>query len=391
MGSSAGARRGMKIRILGAGPAGLAFAALMKRADPAHEIVVFERNPRGATWGFGVVFSDRALDFLRADDDALYRLLTPHLETWPDITIVHDRTRVPLAGNGFAAIGRLEMLSLMIRHAESLGVAIRFDTEIDSVAQMGDADLAVAADGAFSRLRAQREAQLGTTTEWRPNQFIWYGTTKAFDTLTLTFRPTEWGVFCAHHYRYAADRSTFLVELQPDTWQRAGFDAISPDDAIRVCEQVFAPDLEGHPILSNRSHWRSFPAVWNQRWSDGNLVLLGDALRTAHFSIGSGTRLAIEDAIALHKALRATGNDVPAALALFQQQRLPPVKKIWDAANVSIGWYEQMDELVATLSPVEFAYSYLTRTGRIDHAEVRRRDPALARAYEALHPEVAQG
>lgn len=379
----------MKIRILGAGPAGLAFAAAMKRQDPAHNIVVFERNPRGATWGFGVVFSDRALEFLRADDEALYALLTPHLETWPDITIVHDRTRVPLAGNGFAAIGRLEMLTLMVRHVESLRVPIRFDTDIGSVAQMGEADLVVAADGAFSRLRADREAQLRTTTDWRPNKFIWYGTTKAFDTLTLTFRPTRWGVFCAHHYRYAGDRSTFLIELQADTWRRAGFDAMSPEDTIRLCEEVFAPDLEGHPILSNRSHWRDFPAVWNERWSDGNLVLLGDALRTAHFSIGSGTRLAIEDAIALAKALRAAGNDVPSALALFQQQRLPPMKTIWDAANVSIGWYEQMDELVATLSPVEFAYSYLTRTGRIGHAEVRRRDPALAAAYEALHPEVA--
>jgi 2-polyprenyl-6-methoxyphenol hydroxylase-like FAD-dependent oxidoreductase len=379
----------MKIRILGAGPAGLAFAALMKRQDPAHDIVVFERNPRGATWGFGVVFSDRALEFLRADDQALHDLLTPHLETWPDITIVHDRTRVPLAGNGFAAIGRLEMLTLMVAHVESLGVPIRFETEVESIAQLGQADLVIAADGAFSRVRGEREARFGTTTDWRPNKFIWYGTTKAFDSLTLTFRPTAWGVFCAHHYRYASDRSTFLIELQADTWQRAGFATLSLEDTIRRCEQVFAPDLEGHPILSNRSHWRNFPAVWNARWSDGAIVLLGDALRTAHFSIGSGTRLAIEDAVALAKALRASGNDVAAALALFQQQRLPPAKKIWDAANVSIGWYEQMDQLVATLSPVEFAYSYLTRTGRVDHAEVQRRDPALARAYEALHPEVA--
>ncbi|HSB99176.1 MAG TPA: FAD-dependent monooxygenase [Burkholderiaceae bacterium] len=379
----------MRIRILGAGPAGLAFAALMKRLDPAHDIAVFDRSPRSATWGFGVVFSDRALEFLRADDEALYGLLTPHLETWPDITIVHDHTRVPLAGNGFASIGRLEMLSLMYRHVESLRVPIHFETEIDAIAQMGEADLVVAADGAFSRVRSGREARFGTITDWRPNKFIWYGTTKAFDTLTLTFRPTRWGVFCAHHYRYAPERSTFLVEMQADTWQRAGFEAMDPQDTIRVCEQVFGDDLEGHPILSNRSHWRNFPAVWNDRWSDGHVVLLGDALRTAHFSIGSGTRLAMEDAVALYKAFRATGDDVAAALALFQQQRLPPMKKIWDAANVSIRWYERMDELVATLTPVEFAYSYLTRTGRVDHAEVRRRDPALARAYEALHPAAA--
>ena len=383
----------MKIRILGAGPAGLAFAALMKRHDPTHDIVVFERSPRNATWGFGVVFSDRALEFLRADDEALCQLLTPHLEVWPHITIVHGHTRVPMAGNGFAAIGRLEMLTLMHRHVESLGVPIRFDTDIASLDQMqaspGEADLVVAADGAFSRVRSEREAAFGTTIDWRPNKFIWYGTTKAFDSLTLTFRPTEWGVFCAHHYRYAPDRSTFLVELQADTWARAGCETMSPDDTIALCERVFADDLEGHPILSNHSHWRNFPAIWNAQWSVGRIVLLGDALRTAHFSIGSGTRLAMEDSVALFKAMRDHGDDVDAALAQFQQQRMPPMKKIWDAANVSLRWYERMDELVATRSPVEFAYDYLTRTGRVDHAEVRRRDPALARAYEALHPDIA--
>jgi 2-polyprenyl-6-methoxyphenol hydroxylase-like FAD-dependent oxidoreductase len=381
--------RPMRIRVIGAGPAGLAFAALMKRLDPAHDIVVFERGPRDATWGFGVVFSDRALEFLRADDEALHDLLAPRLETWPDITIVHDRTRVPLAGNGFGAIGRLEMLTLMYAHVESLGVPIRFRTEVDTIGQMGEADLVVAADGAFSRVRTGREARFGTTTDWRPNKFIWYGTTRPFDNLTLTFRPTAWGVFCAHHYRYAPDRSTFLVEVQADTWERAGLAAMDADDTIRLCERVFADDLQGHPILSNRSHWRSFPAVWNEQWSDGNVVLLGDALRTAHFSIGSGTRLAMEDAVALHKAFRSAGDDVPAVLALFQLRRLPPMKKIWDAANASIRWYEAMDERLARLSPVEFAYSYLTRTGRVGHADVRRRDPVLARAYEALHPEVA--
>lgn len=379
----------MKIRILGAGPAGLAFAALMKRHDPTHDIVVFERSPRTATWGFGVVFSDRALDFLRADDDALYQLLTPHLETWPNITIVHGHTRVPMAGNGFASIGRLEMLTLMYSHVESLGVPICFDSDITSLARMGEADLVVAADGAFSRVRSEREAAFGTTIDWRPNKFIWYGTTRTFDTLTLTFRPTEWGVFCAHHYRYASDHSTFLVELQADTWARAGCETMSPEATIALCERVFAEDLEGHPILSNHSHWRNFPAIWNAQWSAGNLVLLGDALRTAHFSIGSGTRLAMEDSVALFKALRTCGDDVASALAHFQQLRMPPMKKIWDAANVSLRWYERMDELVATRSPVEFAYDYLTRTGRVDHAEVRRRDPALASAYEALHPEVA--
>ena len=379
----------MKIKILGAGPAGLYFAALMKQHDLSHEIILYERGPRTATWGFGVVFSDRALEFLRADDEALYQYLTPHLENWPDITIVHNDTRIPITGNGFASIGRLELLTLLYAHVESLGVQIHFDTEITSLAALGDADLVVGANGAFSWLRSENEDKFGTHTDWRPNKFLWYGTSKAFNSLTLTFRETDVGVFCAHHYRYRPDMSTFLVEVEDGTWQRAGFATMSPEDTQRYCERVFAKDLEGHPILSNQSHWRSFPAIWNERWSFDNVVLLGDALRTAHFSIGSGTRLAMEDAVALFKAFKACGSDVGAALARFQADRLPPMKKIWDAANVSLRWYEGMDHLVKTLSPTAFAYSYMTRTGRVSHAEVKRRDPQLAAAYEALHPEAA--
>jgi 2-polyprenyl-6-methoxyphenol hydroxylase-like FAD-dependent oxidoreductase len=382
----------MHIKIVGAGPAGLYFAALMKRHDPSHDVTLYERNPRDATWGFGVVFSDRALEFLRADDEALYAYLTPHLETWPEITIVHNDTRVPIAGNGFSSIGRLEFLTLLYAYVESLGVKLHFDTEVNSFEELGKADLIVGANGAFSWIRTRNEDKFGTTTDWRPNKFIWYGTTKAFNSLTLTFRQTDVGVFCAHHYRYKPDMSTFLVEVEESTWERAGFAAMSPEETIACCERVFASDLEGHPILSNNSSWRNFPAVWNERWSFDNVVLLGDALRTAHFSIGSGTRLAMEDAVALFKAFRdCGGTDLHAAFARFQQTRLPPMKKIWDAANVSIRWYEQMDRLVGTLSPIEFAYSYMTRTGRVDHAEVRRRDPQLAAAYERLHPEVAAG
>ena len=377
----------MKIRIVGAGPAGLSFAALMKRADPSHDIVVVERGPRGATWGFGVVFSDRALDFLRADDEDLCRSLAPHFESWPEIAVQHNDVRVPVAGNGFSSIGRLELLALLYAHVERLGVPIRFETEATSLDAFADADLIVGANGAFSWIRAENEARFGTTIDWRPNRFIWYGTTKPFNSLTLTFRETPHGVFCAHHYRYRPDRSTFLVEVTDATWRRAGFERMSEAETIAACERAFASDLEGHAILSNRSVWRQFPAVWNERWSFGNVVLLGDALRTAHFSIGSGTRLAMEDAISLAKAFATCGDDVPAALARFQAERLPPMKKIWDAANASLRWYERMDELVPSLTPVEFAYGYMTRTGRVDHVEVRKRDPALASAWEALHPE----
>ncbi len=377
----------MKIRIIGGGPAGLCFAALMQRDDPSHDIVIHERGPRNATWGFGVVFSDRALDFLRADDEAMYRLLTPHMETWPNLTIVHNDTRIPIAGNGFAAIGRLKLLSLLYARVEELGVRIEFGSAIESLAdqRLGGADLIVAANGAASFVRQENEQRLGTTYDWRPNKFIWYGTSRVFDSLSLTFRDTEHGVFCAHHYRYSPSMSTFLVEVEEDTWKRADFDHMNPEDTIRHCERVFAKDLGGHPILSNNSCWRNYPVVWNERWSFDNVVLVGDALRTVHFSIGSGTRLAMEDAIALWKALREK-RSVPDALARFQELRLVPMEKIWDAANVSLRWYEHMGEHMK-LDPVEFAYSYMTRTGRVDHAEVRRRDPALAAAYERLHPE----
>ena len=374
----------MKIKIVGAGPAGLHFAALMKRADPSHDITIYERSPRNATWGFGVVFSDRALEFLRADDQELYDYLTPHFESWPDITIVHDDARIPIAGNGFTSIGRLEMLTLMYAFVERLGIGIEFETEKTSLAEIGEADLIVGANGAFSWIRQENEAKFGTTIDWRPNRFIWYGSTKPFNSLTLTFRNTEVGVFCAHHYRYGPDRSTFLVEVTDDTWHKAGFEGMSPEDTVAYCERVFAKDLEGHKILSNNSFWRQFPAVWNETWSFDNVVLMGDALRTAHFSIGSGTRLAMEDAIALYKAFKEKGGDVQAALTRYRELRLRPMKPIWDAANVSIRWYEEMDELMK-LDPVDFAYSYMTRTGRIDHAEVRRRDPNLAEAYEKRH------
>ena len=375
----------MHVEVLGGGPAGLTLAILLKRHDPAHRVRVVERGPRGATWGFGVVFSDRALDFLRADAPELHDLLTPRMQWWQDLTIVHGDTRIGIGGNGFASIGRLELLDALQHEAERVGVVLEFERPLADVRDLGEADLRVAADGAFSASREARATALGTTVDWRHNRFVWYGTTRPFDTLTLTFRAHALGVFCAHHYRYARDRSTFLVEVDEATYRRAGFETMSEADSLRLCEQVFAADLQGHPLLSNRSTWRRFPVIWNQRFFEGRTVLIGDALRTVHFSIGSGTRLAMEDAIALARALRQCAR-VDDALSMFQRERLPPMKKIWDAANVSLRWYEGMGDLMA-LDPHEFAYRYMTRSGRVDHAEMRRRDPRLAQAYERLHPE----
>ena len=385
----------MKIRIVGGGPAGLYFAILMKQAYADWDVVVHERGPRDATWGFGVVFSDRALEFLSADDPGMYDYLTPAMQTWNDLTIVHSGVRIPIGGNGFASIGRLRLLNLLHERALAHGVRIAFESDVTSLAQLGPADLVVAADGAFSWLRQAHEAAFGTRVQWGTNPFVWYGTTRPFDTLTLTFRTSEHGVFCAHHYRYAPDMSTFLVETDAATFERAGFDSMDEAATLRYCERVFAPDLDGHPLLSNRSHWRRFPAVWNTRWSTplpdgGRLVLLGDALRTAHFSIGSGTRLAMEDALALGTAIAAHPGRLDDALAQFQAVREPPMKKLWDAANVSLRWYETMGDLMA-LDPYEFAYRYMTRSGRVDHANLKRRDPVLAAAYEKLHPEIDFG
>jgi len=370
----------MKIAVIGGGPGGLYFADLMKRADPGHEISVYEQNPKGATWGFGVVFSDRALDFLRADDEDMYHYLIPHMEIWPDLTIVHRDTPVAIDGNGFAAIGRLHLLNLLQAHAESRGVDIRYETQIETIDDIPEADLIVGSDGVNSIVRGAGRDRFATSVEMGSNRFIWYGTSKPFDTLTLTFRTNDDGVFCAHHYRYAPDMSTFLVEVDEATWQRAGFETMSEDETIGYCERVFEPDLDGHPIISNKSNWRRFPFIWNETWSHDNIVLMGDALRTAHFSIGSGTRLAMEDAIALATAFREQGEDLAGAFARFEAIRRPPMEKICAAANISLRWYENMAALM-DLTPYEFAHSYMMRSKRLSERDLEEIAPKFMARY----------
>ncbi|MBZ0216216.1 MAG: FAD-dependent monooxygenase [Fimbriimonadaceae bacterium] len=370
----------MKIAIVGGGPAGLYFADLMKRENPAHEICIYEQNPRGATWGFGVVFSDRALEFLRADDEDLYQYLMPHMETWPDLTIVHRDTRIAIDGNGFASVGRLQLLNLLQARVEARGVDIRYETVIRNIEDLADADLIVGCDGVNSAVRNAYREEFGTSVETGSNKFIWYGTTKAFDSLTLTFRTNRDGVFCAHHYRYAPDMSTFLVEVDEATWRKAGFETMSPQDTVAYCEQVFAPDLDGHPILSNKSNWRNFPFIWNETWSHENIVLLGDALRTAHFSIGSGTRLAMEDAVALYKAFCREGDHVAEAFARFEEIRRPPKETICNAANISLRWYENMAALM-DLTPYDFAHSYMMRSKRLSERDLEKIAPRFMARY----------
>ena len=371
----------MRIAVVGGGPAGLYFAYLRKRRHPADAVAVFEQNPRDATFGFGVVFSDRALDFLRADDPETADLVAPRMETWSDIALVHHGERIAVDGVGFSAIGRLELLRLLQERAASVGVELRYGHAVRSVAELGDADLVVGADGVNSLVRREHEAAFGTSVSHLSNKFAWFGTTKPFETLTQTFVETPLGTFNAHHYRYQPAMSTFIVECDPATWTRAGFERLGEDEARAVCEGVFAETLDGHPLISNRSVWRNFPWVSNARWSVGNRVLLGDALHTAHFSIGSGTRLALEDAIALVKALDEAGN-VRAALAAYEAARRPIVQKLVAASRTSAAWYERFPEHMR-LAPLDFAMSYITRSGRVDPERLRAMAPRFMARYEA--------
>ncbi len=371
----------MKIAVVGGGPAGLYFAYLWKRKHPAADISLFEQNEAGATFGFGVVFSERALDFLRTDDPDTADAITPHMEHWRDMTLVHRGERIVIDGVGFSAIGRLELLKLLQARAASVGVTPIYEKRIESVADVEPFDLVVAADGANSFLRTALQDKFGTKIDLFRNKFIWFGTTRPFDTLTQTFVECEYGALNAHHYRYAPGKSTFIVECDAKTFARAGFDNLSSKESKIRCERIFAAALEGHPLISNKSVWRDFPWIWNEHWSHKNVVLVGDALRTAHFSIGSGTRLALEDAIALVKALDAE-LDMHAALQRYERERRPIVEKIVNASKTSAAWYENFSEHIK-LAPLDFAMSYITRSGRIDDARLREMSPRFMARYEA--------
>ncbi|NWG23392.1 MAG: FAD-dependent monooxygenase [Pseudorhodoplanes sp.] len=377
----------MRVAILGAGPAGLYLGYLLKRRNPRWEVAAFEQNAPDATFGFGVVFSDRALEFLAADDPGTHAALTPELEIWNDITLVHRGERIAIDGVGFAAIGRLKLLEILQRRAKAAGVAIEFRRAIATLEELAGADLVVGADGVNSLVRRSHEEAFGSSVTYLSNRFAWFGVNKAFPTLSQTFVMSDLGPFNVHHYRYAPDMSTFLVETDAETFRSAGLDRMSADESKAVCETVFAEALDGRPLISNNSIWRQFPKVHNARWSHGKYVLLGDALHTAHFSIGSGTRLAMEDAIALDRAL-ADHADLAAALAGYEAARRPVLEKIVNAANASADWYEHFAEHMQ-LAPIDFAMSYITRSGRIGHERLRKLAPSFMARYERERPDAA--
>ena len=371
----------MRIAVIGGGPGGLYFAYLWKRRHPDAEIDLFEQNAAGATWGFGVVFSEQALEFLRADDPDTVDAITPRMESWKNITLHLRGESVAIDGVGFSSIGRLELLKILQQRVREAGVTPRYDTLVQSMDQFAGYDLIVAADGLNSLVRRSFEREFGASISQSSNKFAWYGTTKRFETLSQTFVATELGAFNAHHYRYSPDMSTFLVECDPATWQAYGFADKTVEQSQAICERVFADTLDGHPLVSNKSVWRNFPWIWNERWSHRNMVLIGDALHSAHFSIGSGTRLAIEDAIALVKALEIEP-DIAGALQHYQAERQPIVKKLVTAARTSADWYETFPEHMK-LGLMDFAYSYITRSGRIDDARLRAMSPGFMARYEA--------
>jgi len=379
----------VRIAVIGGGPGGLYFAYLWKRRHPDAGIDLFEQNAAGATWGFGVVFSEQALEFLRADDPDTVDAIAPRMESWKNITLNLRGENVAIDGVGFSSIGRLDLLTILQQRVRSVGVTPRYDTAIESVNQLSGYDLIVAADGLNSLVRRSLEKEFGASVSWSANKFAWYGTTKRFETLSQTFVETDLGAFNAHHYRYSPSMSTFLVECDMATWQRYGFADKTDEESKEICQRVFASTLAGHPLVSNKSVWRNFPWIWNERWSHGNMVLIGDALHSAHFSIGSGTRLAIEDAIALTKALEAE-RSLGDALARYQSERQPIVKKLVTAARTSADWYAKFPEHMK-LDLMDFAYSYITRSGRIDDARLRAMAPAFMARYEASRPRSAGG
>jgi len=369
----------MKINIIGGGPAGLYFAILMKKEDASHRIRIFERNGPDDTFGWGVVFSGKTLANLRAADAESHAEITREFEAWDNVDVVHRDTKISIHGNSFSGIQRLRLLKILQRRAEELGVEIEFRNEIHDVeALRNDCDLLLAADGVNSTVRSRYAEQFQPELDFRSNRYIWYGTNQLFHGLTLTFRENEAGVFAAHSYKFNSYTSTFIVECDPQTWEKAGFAHMSDEQTREYVGKVFAPDLAGHPLLSNNSKWINFLLVKNRNWFFENVVLIGDALHTAHFSIGSGTKLAIEDAIALAESFQQTSD----ALSHFTAQRRPVIQDYQAAAFESMRWFENASKYMH-LSPLELAYSLMTRSGRVSYEDLKRRDPDFISQYEA--------
>ena len=370
----------MRVACLGGGPAGLYFAISMKLKNPSHDVVVIERNQPNDTFGWGVVLSDDALDNLELNDPKSAKLIRDNFAYWDDIAVVHDGVRTVSGGHGFAGIGRKRMLMLLQQRARELGVEMKFSTEFDSVkSYQKKYDLVVACDGINSRVRAEYETQFQPDIDIRECKFIWLGTHQKFDdAFTFIFEKTQHGWIWAHVYQFDETTATFIVECQQDTWDRWGFEGMSKEEIVETCRTIFKTHLGGHDLMSNAEHlrgsavWMNFPRVICEKWYHENVVLMGDAAATGHFSIGSGTRLAFDSAISLANYIHSEP-DLSAAFERYQQERRLEVLRLQSAARNSLEWFEQVERYL-DLDPVQFNYSLLTRSQRISHENLRLRD-----------------
>ena len=373
----------MKINIIGGGPAGLYFAILMKKADHSNQIAIYERNGPNDTFGWGVVFSGKTLANLREADEESHREITRTFEAWDNVDVVHGDSKVSIRGNSFSGIARLQLLKILQRRCVEMGIDVIFQTEIADVESLRkSSDLLVAADGVNSTVRQRYSENFRPNLDVRSNRYIWYGTHQLFHGLTLTFRTNESGVFAAHSYKFNKTTSTFIVECDPQTWEKAGFASMNEEETRSFIGEVFAQDLAGELLLSNNSKWVNFILVKNARWFFENVGLIGDALHTAHFSIGSGTKLAMEDAIELQKQFRFNAN-VTEALVEFESARRSVIEDYQAAAYESMLWFENAREHM-NLSAMELAFGLMTRSGRVDYEDLRKRDPEFIRRLSAM-------
>src|SRR5664279_176400 len=363
----------MKIAIIGGGPAGLYAAILLRKQRPEAEITVYERNRPDDTFGFGVVFSDATLDNFEKYDPPSYRRITRQFAYWDDIAVHFRGTVHRVGGNGFCGCSRRTLLLILQERARELGVNLSFETDIEDEARFADADLVVLADGINSRFREKYIDHFQPEVDLRSNKFAWMGSTRPLDAFTFIFQETEWGPFIAHAYQYEAGHSTWIFETDPETFVRAGLEGLNERQSADRMAEIFGWFLEGHPLLINRSMWRNFPMIRNKRWVKDNMVLLGDAKATAHFSIGSGTKLAMEDAIALADAMKAAPT-VGAALEQYEHGRREEVEKTQHAADVSLVWFEHLDRFW-DFDPVQFAFGVMTRSKAITYDNLTLRAP----------------
>lgn len=374
----------MRIAVVGGGPAGLYFALLMKRDWPALEVTVFERNQPDDTFGFGVVFSDQTLDTFKAADPESYGAIVDNFAYWDDIEIRFKDTLHRVSGNGFCGCSRRSLLMLVQERCRQLGVALKFGEEADDIeALKRNFDLVVAADGINSRIREGWRERFRPQVDLRPNKFTWMGSTRPFDAFTFFFKETEHGLFIAHCYQYEVGRSTWVLETDPATFAKAGLESMDEAASAAFLEGIFAEELQGHRLITNRSLWRNFPMIRCESWVSENVVLIGDAKATAHFSIGSGTKLAMEDAIALHRAFGKAKLDVTAALSLYERTRREEVEKTQHAADVSLVWFEQLRRFW-DFDPLRFAFGLMTRSKAITYDNLALRAPAFVAAIDTL-------